>query len=42
VWARDMGPAQNKELIDYFRDRHVWLVEADDTPPTVLPYGASP
>jgi len=42
VWARDMGPAQNKELIDYFRDRHVWLVEADDTPPKVLPYGASP
>ena len=42
VWARDMGPAQNKELIDYFKDRHVWLVEADDTPPTVLPYGASP
>jgi hypothetical protein len=29
-------------LIDYFRDRHVWLVEADDTPPKVLPYGASP
>jgi hypothetical protein len=42
VWARDMGPAQNKELIDYFRDRHVWLVEADDTPPKVLPYGALP
>jgi len=42
VWARDMGPAQNKELIDYFRDRHVWLVEADDAPPRVLPYGASP
>lgn len=42
VWARDMGPAQNKELIDYFRNRHVWLVEADDAPPRVLPYGASP
>jgi hypothetical protein len=41
VWARDMGPAQNKELIDYFRDRQVWLVEADDTPPKVLPYEAS-
>jgi len=42
VWARDMGPARNKELIDYFRDRHVWLVEADDTPPKVSPYGVSP
>jgi hypothetical protein len=42
VWARDMGAAQNKELIDYFQDRHVWLVEADGSPPTVLPYSASP
>jgi hypothetical protein len=42
VWARDMGPAQNRELIDYFRDRHVWLVEADETPPKVSPYGSPP
>jgi len=42
VWARDMGPARNKELIDYFQDRHVWLVEADDDPPRVLPYSPSP
>jgi len=42
LWARDMGPSQNKELIDYFRDRTVWLVEADDTPATVSPYRASP
>jgi len=41
VWARDMGPAGNKELVDYFRDRHVWLVEADETPPRVVPYSAS-
>ncbi len=38
VWARDMSPAENRELIDYFRDRHVWLVEADEIPPKVLPY----
>jgi hypothetical protein len=42
VWARDMGPAENKELIDYFHDRHVWVVEADETPPKVVPYSASP
>jgi hypothetical protein len=41
VWARDMGPAGNKELIDYFRDRRVWLVEADETPPRLSPYPAS-
>jgi hypothetical protein len=38
VWARDMGPSQNKELIDYFRGCHVWLVEADETPPSLSPY----
>jgi hypothetical protein len=40
VWARDMGPAQNKELIGYFQDRKVWLVEADETPPRLSPYPA--
>jgi hypothetical protein len=40
VWARDMG-AQNAELIDYFRGRHVWLVNAEASPPTLIPYPAS-
>ena len=40
VWARDMGPAQNKELVDYFPDRHIWLVEADENPPRLSPYPA--
>jgi len=38
IWARDMGPAKNAELIQYFKDRHAWLVDADDHPPTLLPY----
>jgi len=37
VWARDMGAAKNQELIEYFKDRHVWLVEPDDTPPRLSP-----
>jgi hypothetical protein len=41
VWARDMGPAQNEELIRYFKDRHVWLAEPDNQPPTLSPYPAS-
>jgi len=41
VWARDMGPAENQELIDYFKDRTVWLVEADETPPRLLPYAGN-
>jgi hypothetical protein len=38
VWARDMGTSGNEELIRYFKDRQVWLLEADDTPPKLLPY----
>jgi len=38
VWAREMDTADNKELIDYYRDRKVWLVEPDAHPPTVSPY----
>jgi len=37
VWARDMGEAKNQELLDYYRDRKVWLVHAD-APVTVTPY----
>jgi hypothetical protein len=32
VWARDMGAAKNEELLRYYRDRRVWLLEADDVP----------
>ncbi len=42
VWARDMGAAKNEELIRYFRNRWVWLVEPDADPPKVSPYPVSP
>jgi hypothetical protein len=38
VWARDMGDAANRELLDYFRGRKVWLVEADAPDPQPVPY----
>lgn len=38
VWARDMGPEQNQELLWYFGNRRVWLVEPDEIPPRVSPY----
>lgn len=37
IWARDMG-AQNAELVNYFKERKVWLVEPDANPPKLTPY----
>jgi hypothetical protein len=37
IWARDMGQ-QNAELLEYFRDRKVWLVEPDNRPVKLIPY----
>jgi hypothetical protein len=42
VWARDMGAARNQELVNYFRDRRVWLVEPDEEAPKLEPYLAQP
>jgi hypothetical protein len=41
VWARDMGDAQNAELINYFKGRHVWLVQPDEDPPKLSPYSVA-
>ena len=38
VWARDMGDARNRELVDYYKDRHVWLLEPDALDPAPVPY----
>jgi hypothetical protein len=40
VWARDMGAARNRELIDYYKDRRVWLLEPDVADPAPVPYVA--
>ena len=40
VWARDMGTSENEELVRYFKDHHVWLLEPDDVPPKLSPYTA--
>lgn len=38
VWARDMGQDQNEELLRYYSDRRVWLLEADGLPPRLSEY----
>jgi hypothetical protein len=42
VWARDMSPAENQELLRYFQDRKAWVVDADDTPARLSPYEPIP
>jgi hypothetical protein len=37
VWARDMGNADNQELLRYFRNRRVWRLDADGHPPRLEP-----
>lgn len=41
VWARDMGPQMNQELLEYFKNRQVWLVEPDESPHKLSSYAAS-
>jgi hypothetical protein len=38
VWARDLGPAKNRELIDYYKDRSVWIVDPMQPHPRLMPY----
>ena len=38
IWAREMDPASNQQLFQYYGDRKVWLVEPDKPPVAVSPY----
>jgi hypothetical protein len=40
IWAHDMGNAHNRELVEYFRDRRILLLEVngDGTMPKLQPY----
>jgi hypothetical protein len=46
VWARAIDPANDRELIQYFRDRQpgrqVWMLDADQTPPRLAAYSEPP
>lgn len=30
VWARELDPAQNEKLLNYFKDRKIWLATTED------------
>jgi hypothetical protein len=38
IWAREMDAANNLELINYYKDRKVWLVQPDTNPVSLSPY----
>jgi hypothetical protein len=38
VWARSFGGGADRRLREYFGARRTWLLEADETPPQMMPY----
>jgi hypothetical protein len=38
VWARESETGSNSELLRYFKDRMIWLVEPDCNPPKLSRY----
>lgn len=41
VWARET-PDHDSDLLRYFRNRNVWLIEPDSNPPKISPYPRQP
>jgi hypothetical protein len=42
IWAGEVDPASDRELLNYYRDRKVWLVEPDTTPARISRYQWAP
>ena len=38
IWAREMGRAEDRKLVDYYKERNVWLVQPDLNPVSVSRY----
>jgi hypothetical protein len=41
VFARDRGREENAQLLAYYPDRQIWLLDPDDRPPSLVPYANS-
>ena len=41
AWAHDMGAAENRKIVDYFKGRSIWLMKPDDNPDLLEPYDAA-
>jgi hypothetical protein len=42
LWARELDAQQNAKLIEYFKDRKIWLVTPDDDNTYLAPYTPTP
>jgi hypothetical protein len=42
VWAREANADENAHVLDYFSNRHAWLVEADAKPPRLISLSPAP
>jgi hypothetical protein len=38
LWARELDKEQNTKLLAYFKDRKIWIVDADDDDSELTPY----
>ena len=38
IWAREMDPAENRKLLNYFKDRRVWLLQVNKDETRLIPY----
>src|SRR5271166_392719 len=41
IWAREMDSAEDRDLLHYYKDRRVWLVQPDLQPAQISPYPLS-
>lgn len=41
IWARELDPASNTRLLQYFHDRRAWLLKPDERLPRLEPYSAA-
>ncbi len=38
IWAHDLGPVENARLVEYYKDRKIWLYQPDIDPSRMVPY----
>ena len=38
IWAGDRGAGENLKLLNYYQDRHIWLLRPDESPARLEPY----